>query len=90
MRLILVDAEMPEMDGYVLTKHIKADSRFDGILPAYAFFLVFGSQPSHGQAVGVDAYVAKFDAEILMTCARYLSDRKEFKEYGEEIWLIQN
>lgn len=31
IRLILVDAEMPEMDGYVLTKHIKADSRFDGI-----------------------------------------------------------
>jgi CheY-like chemotaxis protein len=28
IRLILVDAEMPEMDGYVLTKNIKSDSRF--------------------------------------------------------------
>ena len=25
LRLILVDAEMPEMDGYVLTRHIKSD-----------------------------------------------------------------
>ena len=29
--LILVDAEMPEMDGYVLTRNIKADARFEGI-----------------------------------------------------------
>ena len=31
IRVILVDAEMPEMDGYVLTKQIKADSRFEGV-----------------------------------------------------------
>ena len=31
VRLILVDAEMPEMDGYVLTKNIKSDPRFDGV-----------------------------------------------------------
>lgn len=29
--VILVDAEMPEMDGYVLTKNIKSDPRFHGI-----------------------------------------------------------
>ena len=29
--VVLVDAEMPEMDGYVLTQHIKADPRFNGI-----------------------------------------------------------
>ena len=31
IRMILVDAEMPEMDGYVLTKNIKSDYRFAGI-----------------------------------------------------------
>src|SRR3989338_5192971 len=31
IQVILTDAEMPEMDGYVLTQHIKADRRFDGI-----------------------------------------------------------
>ena len=31
LRVILVDAEMPEMDGYVLTRHLKSDRRFDGI-----------------------------------------------------------
>jgi CheY-like chemotaxis protein len=29
--MILTDVEMPEMDGYILTKHIKADPRFAGI-----------------------------------------------------------
>ena len=31
INLILVDAEMPEMDGYVLTKQIKSDKRFKDI-----------------------------------------------------------
>jgi len=31
IQLILTDVEMPEMDGFVLTKKIKADSRFNGI-----------------------------------------------------------
>jgi len=31
LRLILTDAEMPEMDGYVLAKNIKTDRRFEGI-----------------------------------------------------------
>jgi two-component system chemotaxis response regulator CheV len=29
--LILTDVEMPEMDGYVLTKNVKSDPRFSGI-----------------------------------------------------------
>jgi two-component system chemotaxis response regulator CheV len=31
IQLILTDVEMPEMDGYVLTKHIKSDARFAGV-----------------------------------------------------------
>ena len=49
IRLILVDAEMPEMDGYVLTKNIKSDPRFQKGAGGHAFFAVVGSQPGDGQ-----------------------------------------
>lgn len=77
--LILVDAEMPEMDGYVLTRNIKGDQRFDGIPVVMHSSLSSEANRSMGKAVGVDAYVAKFDAEILAETLRpYLS--KAFKE----------
>ncbi|GAA4342415.1 chemotaxis protein CheV [Pigmentiphaga soli] len=58
--LILVDAEMPEMDGYVLTRHIKADPRFNGIPVVMHSSLSSVANKKLGQQVGVDAYVAKF------------------------------
>ena len=75
IRLILVDAEMPEMDGYVLTKHIKGDSRFDGIPVIMHSSLSSEANRAMGQAVGVDAYVAKFDAEILADTLRPMLER---------------
>ncbi len=75
VRLILVDAEMPEMDGYVLTKSIKADSRFDGIPVVMHSSLSSEANRAMGQAVGVDAYVAKFDAEVLADTLRPILER---------------
>ncbi len=75
VRLILVDAEMPEMDGYVLTKNIKADSRFDGIPVVMHSSLSSEANRAMGQAVGVDAYVAKFDAEVLADTLRPILER---------------
>jgi two-component system chemotaxis response regulator CheV len=40
LNLILVDAEMPEMDGYVLTRNIKADSPFRRHSGGHAFIPV--------------------------------------------------
>lgn len=65
IQLILVDAEMPEMDGYVLTKNIKADSRFAGIPVIMHSSLSSEANRAMGQRVGVDAYVAKFDPLVL-------------------------
>jgi two-component system chemotaxis response regulator CheV len=65
LQLILVDAEMPEMDGYVLTKNIKSDSRFDGIPVIMHSSLSSQANRTMGQQVGVDAYVAKFDPVFL-------------------------
>ncbi len=75
IRLILVDAEMPEMDGYVLTRNIKADARFSGI--PVVMHSSLSSQANHamGKAVGVDSYVAKFDAEVLADTLRPLLER---------------
>jgi two-component system chemotaxis response regulator CheV len=75
MRLILVDAEMPEMDGYVLTKNIKADPRFGGIPVVMHSSLSSEANRAMGKAVGVDGYVAKFDAEILADTLRPLIER---------------
>ena len=75
VRLILVDAEMPEMDGYVLTKNIKADSRFEGIPVIMHSSLSSEANRAMGQAVGVDAYVAKFDAEVLADTLRPMLER---------------
>jgi two-component system, chemotaxis family, chemotaxis protein CheV len=69
---ILVDAEMPEMDGYVLTKNIKSDKRFDGIPVIMHSSLSSEANRSMGRSVGVDAYVAKFDSEALADTLRPL------------------
>ncbi|MCB1906382.1 MAG: chemotaxis protein CheV [Rhodocyclaceae bacterium] len=70
--LILVDAEMPEMDGYVLTRNIKNDARFDGIPVVMHSSLSSEANRAMGQQVGVDSYVAKFDADVLADTLRPL------------------
>ncbi len=75
IRLILVDAEMPEMDGYVLTKNVKSDARFDGVPVVMHSSLSSEANRAMGKSVGVDAYVAKFDAEALADTLRPLIER---------------
>jgi two-component system chemotaxis response regulator CheV len=70
--LILVDAEMPEMDGYVLTRNIKNDPRFSDIPVVMHSSLSSEANRAMGKSVGVDAYVAKFDAEVLADTLRPL------------------
>jgi two-component system, chemotaxis family, chemotaxis protein CheV len=65
IQLILVDAEMPEMDGYVLTRNIKSDQRLSGIPVVMHSSLSSDANRTMGQRVGVDAYVAKFDPGVL-------------------------
>ena len=65
LKIILVDAEMPEMDGYVLTKLIKSDQRFRGIPVVMHSSLSSNANRAMGSSVGVDAYVAKFDPGVL-------------------------
>lgn len=63
--LVLTDAEMPAMDGYVLTRHIRNDPRFEGIPILMHSSLSSVANQKLGQQVGVDAYVPKFNPEDL-------------------------
>ena len=72
IQVILTDAEMPEMDGYVLTQNIKSDSRFDGIPVVMHSSLSSEANRAMGRRVGVDYYVPKFDSLILSSTLRPL------------------
>jgi two-component system chemotaxis response regulator CheV len=63
--LVLTDVEMPEMDGYVLTKHIKSDARFAGIPVIMHSSLSATANITIGKSVGADDYVGKFDPREL-------------------------
>ena len=63
--LVLTDIEMPEMDGYILTKRIKSDPRFIGIPVIMHSSLSGMSNQQLGKSVGVDEYVAKFEPQKL-------------------------
>ncbi|OGS75800.1 MAG: fused signal transduction protein/response regulator [Gallionellales bacterium GWA2_55_18] len=73
VNVILTDVEMPEMDGYMLTRKIKSDKRFTGIPVLMHSSLSSTSNEQMGKAVGVDEYVPKFEAQKLaQTLARLL------------------
>jgi two-component system chemotaxis response regulator CheV len=74
IQVILTDVEMPEMDGYMLTRKIKEDRRFLGIPVLMHSSLSSDSNMQLGKAVGVDEYVPKFEPQKLaQTLARLLA-----------------
>ncbi len=65
LHVILTDVEMPEMDGYMLTRKIKSDKRFSGIPVVMHSSLSSLSNQQLGKTVGVDEYVPKFEPQRL-------------------------
>ena len=65
VQAVLTDVEMPEMDGYILTKNIKSDPRFAGIPVIMHSSLSGSSNQQLGISVGVDEYVPKFEPQRL-------------------------
>jgi two-component system, chemotaxis family, chemotaxis protein CheV len=68
--MVLTDLEMPEMDGFTLTRTIKQDGRFKGIPVVIHSSLSGEANESHVKGVGADGYVAKFQAEDLAATIR--------------------
>ena len=74
VQLVLTDVEMPEMDGFMLTRQIKSDHRFSGIPVVMHSSLSGSSNEQLGRSVGVDEYVSKFEPHRLAeTLARLLA-----------------
>lgn len=65
VQVVLTDVEMPEMDGYILTRMIKADPRFEGVPVVMHSSLSGMSNQQLGHSVGVDEYVPKFEPQRL-------------------------
>ena len=74
--LVLTDLEMPEMDGFTLTRNIKQDPRFGGLPVIIHSSLTGTTNESHVKSVGADAYVAKFVAEELGETIKQVLARK--------------
>ena len=68
--LVLTDLEMPEMDGFTLTRNIKKDSRLKSIPVIIHSSLSGSANEVHVKSVGADAYVGKFVAEELAATIR--------------------
>lgn len=68
--LVLTDLEMPEMDGFTLTRSIKKSTRFANMPVVIHSSLSGTTNEEHVKTVGADAYVAKFSAEDLSSTLR--------------------
>ena len=68
--LVLTDLEMPEMDGFTLTRNIKQDGRFNQIPVIIHSSLTGATNEGHVKSVGADAYIAKFVEEELAATIR--------------------
>ena len=63
--MVISDIEMPEMDGYTLTSHIRADAKLRNLFVLLHTSLSGVFNSSLVQQVKADAFVAKFDANEL-------------------------
>ena len=68
--MVLTDLEMPEMDGFTLTRNIKNDQRFKSIPVVIHSSLTGEANENHVKSVGADAYVAKFAADEMASAIR--------------------
>ncbi len=58
--MVLTDLEMPEMDGFTLTRQIKEDDALKNLPVVIHSSLSGSANESHAKSVGADGYVAKF------------------------------
>lgn len=63
--LVLTDLEMPEMDGFTLTRNIKRDDKLKKIPVVIHSSLSGSANEDHVRKVGANGYVAKFEINEL-------------------------
>jgi two-component system, chemotaxis family, sensor kinase CheA len=73
IHLVVTDIEMPRMNGYELTKRVRADARFLK-MPVIAVTSLAGDEDvARGREAGVDNYLVKLDREKLLAAIAGLS-----------------
>lgn len=65
IQIVLSDIEMPDMDGFTLTKNIRCDPRLAHLPVVLHSSLTGTCNMEKGRAVGASDYITKFDAKIL-------------------------
>lgn len=74
--LVLTDLEMPEMDGFTLTRQIKEDDAMKCIPVVIHSSLSGSANESHAKSVGADGYIAKFvPDELAREISRVVTER---------------
>ncbi len=74
--VIITDIEMPQMDGFKLTKLIKGDARFAGVKVLVHSSMSGSSNKDKGLAMGADGFLSKFNPdEVLATLQAIFSER---------------
>lgn len=63
--MVLTDLEMPEMDGFTLTRQMKEDDGMKSVPVVIHSSLSGSANEAHAKKVGADGYVAKFIPEEL-------------------------
>jgi len=64
--LVVTDLEMPNMDGFELTKRIKSDPKYSHLTVIALTSLASEAHIEKGKKVGIDEYELKLDREKLM------------------------
>ncbi|KYC28895.1 hypothetical protein ACY05_03245 [Sterolibacterium denitrificans] len=68
---MLVDIEMPRMDGFELTRHVRADARLRAVPIVMITSRIADKHREHALALGVNAYLGKpYDDEALLGLLR--------------------
>ena len=102
LSLVLVDEEMPVMDGCTLTRKLKGDPRFKNIPIIMYSSLTSEENARRGIEAGVNMYVKKFDSgslsnaigQLLITAwlitqgRRYTSVLLMWRAFRNEFWSI--
>jgi two-component system chemotaxis response regulator CheV len=64
--MLLTDLEMPEMDGFTLTRQLKEDDLLKTVPVVIHSSLSGSANESHARRVGADGFVAKFVPDELI------------------------
>ncbi|WNN42944.1 chemotaxis protein [Winslowiella toletana] len=80
--LVLTDMEMPEMDGFTLTRNIKADRQLKNIPVVIHSSLSGSANEDHVRKVGANGYVAKFEVNELSQVIHQVLEQAVRNEAG--------